>query len=423
MNRVQVIRLADHLPRHTPRLFEQNIHLAAHHFLLDLGLLLTQQGLKPLQARIGLHWVNVETFSRGRAGTGRVFETKGLPIADLADQLHRVFEILLGLFREADNEIPRDQDIGTGRADAVDQRDIFSGRMLAVHALEDSVTARLHRQMQVRHQLGAIAVGGDEVIIHVIWMGCGKADALQPVDLSQAAHEARQTPALLPVRPVIGVYVLSQQRDFPHPARDQIFRFRENAPHGSANLCATGVGDNTESAELVAAFLNRQKCGWRTARLGPARRAGRQVFELVFGRELRVQRPFATPCLCLEGGQIVIALRANHQIHHRCARHDLGAFGLRNAASNTDLEIRVVFLEPFQTAQLGIHLFGGLFADMAGVEQDQVRIFWRVGLRITTWAHGFGHALTVIYVHLTAICLDVELALLGHRCALQGCGN
>ena len=82
--------------------------------------------------------------------------------------------------------------------------------------------------------------------------------------------------------------------------------------------------------------------------------------------------------------QPVIALRPDHQIDGGRAAHDLLAFGLRDAARDRDLDLaallRGVLLEHAHAAELGIDLLGGLLADVAGVEDDQVGVVRRRGL-------------------------------------------
>ena len=116
-------------------------------------------------------------------------------------------------------------------------------------------------------------------------------------------------------------------------------------------------------------------------------------------------------------GQTVIGLGTEHKIDRRLATHDLAALSLSHTAGNSDghLSARpgLGFLHPAQNAQLGIDLFGGLFADMAGVEHHQISILWTVGHAIAERAQDVGHALAVIDVHLTAVGLDVEALL--HR--------
>jgi hypothetical protein len=60
------------------------------------------------------------------------------------------------------------------------------------------------------------------------------------------------------------------------------------------------------------------------------------------------------------------------------------------------------------------HLFLGLFADGAGIEQQDVRLFGIVGaLQTVGHAQDIRHFGGVVLVHLAAVGLDVKFA--GHR--------
>ena len=90
------------------------------------------------------------------------------------------------------------RDVGPRRADALDQAAIIVGGVLAVHRLQHRIGSRLHRQMQIGHQLGIVAMGGDQVIGHVAGMAGGVADAVDAFDLRQRVAQLRQASSRLP---------------------------------------------------------------------------------------------------------------------------------------------------------------------------------------------------------------------------------
>ena len=67
-------------------------------------------------------------------------------------------------------------------------------------------------------------------------------------------------------------------------------------------------------------------------------------------------------------------------------------------------------LDDAQPAELGIDLLGGLFADVAGVEDHQVGVVDAGGLDKAFRRQRVHHALRIVDVHLAAIGLDVQLA-------------
>ena len=110
----------------------------------------------------------------------------------------------------------------------------------------------------------------------------------------------------------------------------------------------------------------------------------------------------------------MIALRADHDVHRRRAADDLGALGLRDAAGDRDAHLatlpRGFVLDDAQPAEFGIHFLGRLLADMAGVEDHQIRILSPIGLDKALRCQRVHHALRIVDVHLAAIGLDVQLA-------------
>ena len=113
----------------------------------------------------------------------------------------------------------------------------------------------------------------------------------------------------------------------------------------------------------------------------------------------------------------MIALRADHEVDHGLARDDLGPFGLGNATGDAYFQVGLGFFQRAEPAQFGIDLFGGLFADVAGVQQDQIGVFGGVRRHVTFAAKRLAHAFAVIDVHLTAVGLDEKLLRRGHPLA------
>ena len=104
---------------------------------------------------------------------------------------------------------------------------------------------------------------------------------------------------------------------------------------------------------------------------------------------------------------MVIALRTDHDVDHRRAADDLLALGLGDAAGHGDFHVpaaaRGLVLDDAQPPQFRVHLFGGLFADVTGVEDYQIRIIRARGLDKAFGRQRVHHALRIVDIHLTAI--------------------
>ena len=105
---------------------------------------------------------------------------------------------------------------------------------------------------------------------------------------------------------------------------------------------------------------------------------GGQKAELVLDRKFGLQRAAVALGARQQLRQMMIALRADHDIDHRRAADDLLAFGLRDAAGHRDIHVAAIargfVLDDAQPPQFRVDFLGGLFADVAGVEDHQIRV-------------------------------------------------
>ena len=105
--------------------------------------------------------------------------------------------------------------------------------------------------------------------------------------------------------------------------------------------------------------------------------------------------------------QMMIALRPDHDIDRRRAADDLLALGLRDAAGHRDVHgaalARGFVLDDAQPSQFRIDFLGGLFADVTGVEDHQIRVIDAGSLDKAFRRQRVHHALRIVDVHLTAV--------------------
>ena len=253
-------------------------------------------------------------------------------------------------------------------------------------------------------------MGRDQVIIHVVWMRCCETNTLQPVDFCKVTDQPRK-PTIMAM---IGVHVLTEQRDFPHATFHQIPRLAHHPVCWTRDLGATRVGHDTKRTKFVAALLHRQKCGRPALGFWTAR----QMLELVFLREIRVKRTSTLTSLRLKFRQAMVGLRANNQVDHRLTRDNLGTLSLRNTACYADFQIRLGIFQRAVATKLRIYLFRRLFADVARVQKDHIRVFGSIRRHIALTAKTLRHPLAVVDVHLTAIGFDKKLLRRGHLAQL-----
>ena len=106
----------------------------------------------------------------------------------------------------------------------------------------------------------------------------------------------------------------------------------------------------------------------------------------------------------------MIGLRSDHDVDGRLAPHDFLALGLGNAARHGDGEVAArrpaLELLVAQAAQLGIDLFRGVLADVAGVQHDEIGVGRARGQRVAERPQDIGHAVRVVDVHLAPVGAD-----------------
>ena len=213
---------------------------------------------------------------------------------------------------------------------------------------------------------------------------------------------------------MIGIHVLPDQRDLTHAGVREIADFVEDLLDRARDLHAARVRHHAEGAELVATFLHGDEGrDAARARCGLAREG--EESELVLDRELGLDRRRVAR---EQFGQAVIALRPDHEVDHRRAADDLRAFGLRDAARHRDRDAAAIacrlLLHHPQPPEFRIDLFGRLFADVAGVQDDEVGVFRAGGLDITLGCEQVRHTMGIVGVHLATVGFDVKLASVLH---------
>ena len=106
----------------------------------------------------------------------------------------------------------------------------------------------------------------------------------------------------------------------------------------------------------------------------------------------------------------MVALRADHDVDRRLAAQDLGALRLGDAAGHHQRRpaagLPTLVLELAQLAEFGEDLLRRPFANVAGVEDDEVGLFGRSRLGVSLRRGQIGHPLRVVDIHLAAEGLD-----------------
>ena len=257
---------------------------------------------------------------------------------------------------------------------------IIPACMFSAHRGQNAIGSGLYRQMHTRHELRKFAVCRDEISVHVARVARGVAQAQHtgyvrkaPQQLSECRRPAIRSES------VIGIHILADQRDLAHARFGQPRDLCDNLFNRARDFSTTRIGHDAERAELVASFLHRDESG--NAAFGNRVSPGRgQNVELVLNRKFRVDDFFAALRALDHIRQAMIILRADNQVDRACPAYDFLAFGLCDATGHGDYHVTAVasggLLHFADASDFRIDLLRGLFADVTGVEDDEIGILW-----------------------------------------------
>ena len=140
--------------------------------------------------------------------------------------------------------------------------------------------------MQIGRQRLDLAMGVDEVVAHVARVRGRIAHAADPGHgRSRADQASKPDCAAMTVEPVIGVDVLSDERDLAHASCGKARDLVEDCAERARSLRAARIGHDAKRAELVAPLLHGHERGYAA----PGDRVGRRrrkMRKLVLGREV-----------------------------------------------------------------------------------------------------------------------------------------
>ena len=214
----------------------------------------------------------------------------------------------------------------------------------------------------------------------------------------------------------VGVDILAEQRELARACLDEAARLGDDRCCWTRRLGAPGVRHDAERAELVTALLDREES--RDARQG--RQLLGQTVELAFQRKVGVEhaRLRARPPV-QQLGESMVSLRTDHDVDEGGPLEHGLAFGLGYTTCDADQHVHAAFAPPLaqtpQPAELGIHLLGSLFPDVARVQDDEIGVIGGIGGGIAMRHQRIRHPGGIIHVHLAAVGLDEQL--LGHASA------
>ena len=343
------------------------------------------------------------------AGVGafalRVGEHEGRIEGELLEGGAGGAEVLLGLVREADDDVGRDGDLGHGGPELVNEHPELFERIATSHLREDAVGARLEREVDRVGHVGELGDGGDELIAEVDWIGRGEAYALDAGDLCDRAEEVCKVDLFV----AVGVHGLAEEGELLEAHLGELVGLTEHLAGRGSTLAAAGIGDDTEGAELVAAALDGDPAG---DAFGAGGRDALVGLALV---EPDIEDGVALACATDKFREAAVGIGANDEVDVGGLVEDLLLEVLRHAASDADDEIGVAVLEASELRGASVDALFGLFAHGAGVHEDEIGLVESRGGLVADRGERAEDELGVGDIHLAAVGLDEDLFGAGRR--------
>ncbi len=195
----------------------------------------------------------------GRAGPHAEAEDVQVRQAGLVDKVHRAPEHRVGLGREAGDEIGAERGVGPQPAHGVAERDGVGAAMAALHALEDHVVARLHGEVEMRHQPLLLRDGAHQFVVGFDAVDGGEAQPLYVGhELQDLAHEPAQRRRAWQVGAISGE-IDARQHQLRIARFGQPPRLGDQRTHRHATGIAASERNDAEGAAVIAAVLHLRK--------------------------------------------------------------------------------------------------------------------------------------------------------------------
>ena len=209
----------------------------------------------------------------------------------------------------------------------------------------------------------------DDVVGEGRRVRAGEADALEPVDLAGGAQQLAERLAVAELD-AVGVDVLAEQRDLDGAVVDEQADLVQDVAGATVLLLAAEARHDAEGAGVVAADRDRHPAAVDRVALGGqrAREDLERLEDLEFG--------LAVVARALEQArQRPHVVRAEDDVDPRRLVEDGVLVHLREAAADGDLHAVVLVLAGLQVPERAVQLAGGVVADGAGVDDDDVGVF------------------------------------------------
>ena len=130
---------------------------------------------------------------------------------------------------EATEDVGGDGTVRHHTADSSHTLQIPRTGIVTLHQLEDAVIARLRRKVDVLADVRVLRHHSDGLIVHILGVGRGKADADGGDSQGNLLQEIPEVIGLLPVDKAVGIDILPEERDLTIALRLEVLHLTDDA--------------------------------------------------------------------------------------------------------------------------------------------------------------------------------------------------
>src|SRR5581483_3280090 len=276
-------------------------------------------------------------FCRRRSTAFGILEDIKPVVADLLNQLHCFAEIFARFAGKPDDDITGYRHLASRVFHRVDPFQVIAGGVSATHGAQNSIAARLYRQMNPLAKIFILVDSRHDVRMKVARKGSRELYSLHPGRGDGAQQAAERSRTFETFQSVVGlrsiaVYVLPDEMNFLVAITPQCLNLGNDVRSEAALFATTRVRDDAVRTELITALDDRHKRHMLRSSI-----AGWYVPNFAFSAFIEVQH--ATFTLQRARNQLRQAIRgarARHDIHQRACIKNRIAFQLRDATHHAD---------------------------------------------------------------------------------------
>ena len=259
--------------------------------------------------------------------------------------------------------------------------------------------------MDVLAEVWLVSDGIEDVVRHVLGVGCGEAHAHVGHALSHLAEEFGKRyaafHALTGRCQTVAVDVLSEESHLLEATVVQVLHLTQDALHVARTLASTSVRHDAVVAEVVASSHD----GYESAHASRSDALRNDIAISLRSAQFDVAGVVSVLALCNHVGQIEVRVGSAYEVGVMVVDKVL-THTLRHTSQNAQYQLASLLLLSMQSLQSSVYLVLRILADGAGVEEYGVGVSLVLAQLVASHLHDGSHHLRVCHVHLAAVCLN-----------------